>query len=371
MAKGISIPIASDTREFASGIRDGVIEPLEDAKDVMKGLEKSGNLDQLERDMKGAQKATAGYSKEIDEAKDNLRQLQRQTRAVGDDSETAFRKAGQNTEEFRNEARQNFSEVTSSFNGSMDSIADLAQGTLGGLASGLAGPLGLAAGLGAAALGGIFSGMSAEADKQAQASEERISTMYQNMLDSGQNFITASQIQDAIGELGKDTEKMKQIAADAKAAGIDVGTLLRANAGDADALAQVQGELNAKMEDAYGQLQNSSGAYDANSQAAGLLLDKLGPIAGRYSDISRDADTAVSRVNAVRDAMGGAGATADTTVGKLDAIAAAVGRIPNGKSINIDATTAAFDAKMRALEHQWANSTMEIMVTPRTGRGIN
>lgn len=370
MAKGISIPIAGEAREFARAVQTGVVAPLEDADDAVKNIGRDASrLNELERNMTAAQKATSKYEGELRDAIDAQRRAARGARDVGDDAQIGFRKASQNAEEFKNEARQNFSEVTSSFDGSMQGIADLAQGTLGGLASSISGPIGLAAGLGAAALGGIFTGMADAAEKAAQESEERISTMYDNMLESGKSFITESQIQDSLGELGKDADKMKQITADAKATGIDVGTLLRANAGDAQALATVQSELNSQLDKAYGALQNSTGAYDANSQQAGALLDKLGPVAGRYSDIARDADTATGRVNAIRQAMGDTAGTADQTVTKLDAVGAAVNRIPTSRTIDVTATTSAFDAKMSALQRQYNNSEISVYVTGRTRAG--
>ena len=43
MAKGINIPIASDTREFSQGVNRGVIEPLEDAADSLDDVAKAGD----------------------------------------------------------------------------------------------------------------------------------------------------------------------------------------------------------------------------------------------------------------------------------------------------------------------------------------
>lgn len=100
--------------------------------------------------------------------------------------------AGAATTEFKEEAISNFSEVTSSFDGSMASIGDLAQGTLGGLAAGftqtLGGIKGLMAGLGVGvAAAGVGLAISAleKMEEQAQETRDAAADLATELLEAG------------------------------------------------------------------------------------------------------------------------------------------------------------------------------------------
>jgi hypothetical protein len=57
---GYSISIAADTRTFMTGVQKGIIDPLEDAANIIEeiGSESGRDLDKLERAMKDAQDET-------------------------------------------------------------------------------------------------------------------------------------------------------------------------------------------------------------------------------------------------------------------------------------------------------------------------
>ena len=219
MAKGISIGIASDTKEFATGVKSGVIAPLEDAVDVLADVAKAGDragdqvgdsfddaarsADKLEdaakdagrgteAGMKEAQAATNKFEKELEDAVRGLRDVSRASRAstkdVADDFEitaqqqkTLRRKA---LGEIKDEAKANASETFSSFDGSAASFADGIQGTLGGLVSSL-GPVGLAIGA-AGALGiGLLNGAVQKGVEQTQAFKDKVGELTGQLIEAG------------------------------------------------------------------------------------------------------------------------------------------------------------------------------------------
>jgi hypothetical protein len=172
MARKYEIGVAIDTGAFEKGVSNGLIDPLDEAADAFDDLEKAARNADLDKELDKARKATDKLDDELDDTREALEKLKHRAKDVGDSSESAFGSAAENAEEFKNEALQNFSEVTSSFDGSMESILDLAQGTLGGLASGISGPLGLALGLAAAGIGLVVNGF-IEGEERAEELREQ------------------------------------------------------------------------------------------------------------------------------------------------------------------------------------------------------
>lgn len=151
----IKISLVGDVRAFVSSFKKGR-ESVEDLADEIDDLAKEG--DQTERSFVDNFQAIEKAAKEAGTASGK----------IGDGTHAATRKAAASTAEFKDEAKQNFAEVASSFSGDMSSAADLVQGTLGGLAGSLGGPIGLALGAASVALGAVI----AQAQKDAEKAEE-------------------------------------------------------------------------------------------------------------------------------------------------------------------------------------------------------
>jgi hypothetical protein len=372
VAKGISIPVAGETRDFARAIQTGVVAPLEDADEALKAMSRDASrLGELEDNMTAAQKATAKYEGELRDAIDAQKRAARGARDVGDDAQVGFHKASENVEEFKDEARANFSEVVSSFDGSMDSLLDLAQGTFGGLAGSIAGPLGIAAGLGAAVLGGVFTSMVTSADENAQKAEERISEMYDDFLESGNNYRTKDQVAEAIKELVSDTEKWQKAQEDAKTSGIDISTILQAQAGDAAALTQVQATLAEKYAAAKDQADKYISQKGPQAQAANQEKLALQGLVDEYTNYAGQSETAAQKANAVRDAMLNLGLQADGTSKQVSGVKSTLDQLPATKSVtlSVNASTEAAVAKFNALQRQYDNSEISVYVTGKTRAG--
>lgn len=236
MAKAVfDVGIASETKQFEQGIRTGMVEPLEDAEQALTDLGKNKGPEQLERDLEDAQDQTENLRKEIkrtaDQIEDDFRSSSKAAKRFGDD-------AGEATTEFKNEARQNFSEVTSSFKGDMDSITDLAQGTLGGIAGTLAGPLAFAAGGAAVGVGLIGSAIEGLVDS-AEQTKERVTEKFREMAQAGlEEWSSAQAVIDRLTDIwGEHSEEVKRASDEL---GLAPETVAAAWAGSEQAIAQVE-----------------------------------------------------------------------------------------------------------------------------------
>jgi hypothetical protein len=208
VAKGIEIGIASETKAFKQGIDTGIIAPLEDAQKSLTDLGRDKGLDKLEDNLQDAQKASKKLEKETKDTADAIEQEYRNAyRKLKTESKEGYHKASEAAEGFKDEAKQNFAETASSFDGSMQSIADGVQGTLGGLATSVAGPLGLAFG----ALGLTAGAFYSQWQKNAEKVQERIKAMYDDMLQSGQDYLSQDYVNDQLAALKDDQSQYNDL----------------------------------------------------------------------------------------------------------------------------------------------------------------
>lgn len=224
----ISIALVSDVRSFLKGTGD-VEGALDDVSDSLDDLTRDAHrkTDQIGDDLERVGDEGADAAKHLErkmrESFDDTRKAaKRATDDVADDTRRNMGRAGDAVGEFKSEAIQNVAETASSFDGSMDSIADMVQGTLGGLAM-LPG-----VGIGIAALGALGGAVLASWTGTAEGVEERVQTMFDNMLESGLNYLTESQIQEALKALYDDDGKMDDVRRAAETLGLSVETVAAA-----------------------------------------------------------------------------------------------------------------------------------------------
>lgn len=261
MAKGIEIGVASETKAFKQGIEAGVIKPTEDAVDALNDLGKAKGPEQLERGMEDAQDASEKLKKETKETARVIEQEFRDSyRKMKDASESATTKAKAGLKDVKQEAGQSGREGAASFSGEWEDVGDFVQETI---ANGLGGfgPIGAVAGI---ALAAGFGAFTAQLQKDAEAAEERVSNMYDDMIDSKNNFLSESYLSDAVGALFGDPEKMKEIARAAKVAGLEIADVAAAYAGDADAINLVYEALD-NAADAQIALQKAGEEYNTQT----------------------------------------------------------------------------------------------------------
>jgi hypothetical protein len=341
----LKLDILANTRQFVQEMkRSGA--SVEDVSDSLDDMAKDGN-----RSVEKLEKSFKDMSKEAQKA-------DKQVESIG---KGGFVSASEASGEFKQEALQNFSEVTSSFDGSMSSIQDLAQGTLGGLAaSGLPG-IGLAAGAAAGAIGLIGAAFAGN-DEAAQLSIEKVNEWADKYIEAKGRALTEDQIlSEAQRILTDDAERYADALTLQEATGANLGLVIRALSGDSAALAEVNTRLSDAAEESAKQLAEQETQVD---KSAGKVYDFADAVEKSQSILSTQAsemDSGAAKARAFGDA---ALYGADQARG----LGGAVTGIPDVKNITvgIDATKA-YQA-LAGLEQRLVNG-MWVTVNARKGSG--
>lgn len=343
---GLQIDIAANTRAAVRGMGD-LEKALDENADALTDLARDGDRagDKLEttfRDMvRDADKAG------------------RAMRDVGDDAHKGFDKTAKSakqaadavddaTSEMKNEAKQNFSEMSSSFDGSMESIADLAQSTLGGLASSDIPGIGAAAGLAALGVGVLTQSIT---DMQEKAAEKTQNVIDQ-FLDLG-DALDAEAVKSRVRDIfaTEDTRKQAQLLADLM--DINVSQAALAMAGDLDAAGVSASAMWDAINNAPGNvsldtwmgLQNTINATNSGLEAGEAA-------AAAYSDaMSRKASTDLAAAIAT-----------GKVVESVDELGNKLYALPDGKQIMIDADTGRATTDIDGFKGDLAGVPQEVKV---------
>lgn len=154
MARKLEFPIAADTSGYEKAVRNGLIDPTEDAEKAIEDLERTAKRADLDEELKGAQRATEKLDDELDNARDSLKALGYQAKDTAADTRQGMGRAKEGVEELGEEANQTAREAAASFNGSAEDIVDAFQEVAANAFAGF-GPAGAIAGLALAAGIGI------------------------------------------------------------------------------------------------------------------------------------------------------------------------------------------------------------------------
>lgn len=222
---------------------------------------------------------------------DAFQEVRRDSKRMADDVADDTRRSitgrgGEAVAEFRDEARQNFSEVASSFSGGIDSAADLVQGTLGGLAGSLGGPIGLISGL----LAGVAGAWYASMDQTAEEIEQRVRDMYADMLESGLDYLSDQKVAEGIAAIFEDAGEGAISLDDARRYAEQLGMSVQDVAAAFAGSGRAQAEFNAKLREAEERLANMA---EITGQAEGIL----------GVDVSEEWLALNSAINDARDRM--------------------------------------------------------------------
>lgn len=335
----IEIPIASETRAFRQGVESGIIEPLGDAEKALKDLADSRGPEQLERDMRDAQKAT---EKLADETRGAARSIERgwqdAYRGSSDAAEKGLGGMQRRTEEVSGELRQNLGETFSSFRGDLEDLPQIAQDVFGGMAGSvgtLAGSLGLAAG--AAGVGLLVAGFQ-QIEERRQELEDRANNLASAYIEAGTNVMDAIAIASRTSEIITGDERDKALEY-ANILGTDLPTAARAMAGDVNALATVNGIANRATEDAIdlGNQYNETGKALTSTQQTKLNEDLKAVAAAR--ELAGVVEDANAKFNDQQAVLKGLITDADGAAVSVDGLGNRVYELPDGAKIMIDAET--------------------------------
>lgn len=360
MSKGIDISVAADTRSAMSALNRGLLDPLEDVAEALDRLGDDSDeaTRELERGFRDSQRTTEKAADAIKEVSDELNNAGRAKRHIKevDDALERVAKSGKtagkgikdgmddaddSVKEFKSEAVQNFSEVASSFSGDMSSAADLVQGTFGGLASGISGPLGIA--LGGAALGvGLVTSALTSQQEAADELKNRLAGVYQAAAEAGRDYLDTSQLIAETHDLMFNpdrAEEYKTLVEDANRLSIDQQVLIAATAGDLDSQAQVIAHINALQEENARLIEEAGGATGEYLSAESALQtyenkwQAINDATEANAQKARDAQKYTD--NFLKSAIEKAG----TATEEVDALGNKLYTLPNDEQILIEAKT--------------------------------
>ena len=372
MARGYEVAVGADGRSFEQGLRKDVIKPTEDAARALDDLAESGDdagrdaargLERIEDGLKDVDRAADKTGNDSERAlgklESALRDAQQQAgkteRAIddiGDGGVKGFRKASEAGTEFKDEALSNFSEVTSSFDGSMSSIQDLAQGTLGGLASsGLPG-IGIAAGIAAAGVG-LIGGAIEGVGEQQERLKEQASEWADAYIEAGAKVLGAAQLTER--GLSILNDRQEEVTENAKNWGVAEETALAAMAGSPAALAEVESALNRKAK-----------AAEADARAAAKVAEENGGVLLSETLLQAQVRKGTDALNFQQEAMERGAKTADTysyflrdvadqaegATREVDKFGDTIVTLPDGTQIYIDAETGQATRDVDAIERK-------------------
>lgn len=349
MAKGIEIGVGVDTKAAKQGLESGLIAPLEDAQEALDDLGRSRGPEDLERDLRATQKATERLADETeDTAREIEREYKRAYRELKQSADGGMHGASAATGEFKEEFKQNLSEVVSSFDGSMSSVQDLAQGTLGGLAS-MGGPIAAGAAVGAVGIGLIGSALE-DAQKKQEELEQAASEWADAYIEAGGRIITAAQQVAMYNAIATDPEKYKEAEKNADLWGVSLGVALNAMAGNTWAVEEAQASLNKRHDEFAAALgDNNQKVLDESAALSGwrkAVQDGQDAIDLLTGAQERGAQQADAYSEALR-------LQAEHTIGAtkaVDEFGDAVYSLPDGTTIYVDAETGQATQNVDAIE---------------------
>jgi hypothetical protein len=367
MGKGISIGVGADTRQFSQGVARGVVEPLEDVSKALDGVTKDGDKagDKLEASMRDAQRAT---DRTGDEFKTLGNVIDREAKSAGRSIDRELTdgtdRAGHAVTSFKDEAAQNFAEVASSFDGSIEGAVDGVQGTLGGLATAIGGPVGLAFGGIGLAAGAAFTLI----QQGAADSEERVSQMYDDMIESGNRFVSENYISEAIQAIQTNAEgavaTYSAAQESAQLTGASLSTTLRALAGDTEAQTRVE-------EDRVRALQASRDEQEkyieVNGRESAKIGDKIGALElleKQFNRTNSEQQSAVDRSQVYLEAMGKSKSAADNTADAIGRIADQQARVNPNQNIVLTVDTSQAERQLSLFLNRDYNVGVGVLLRP-------
>ena len=296
MAGGINIQFVADVGKFLGRTKD-VEKALDETADALDDLAREADRagdkmgDGLKDGAKEAERATEKLERKFKDTFDEAKSRSRKAGDdIGDNLKRGAREAEGGLDNLKEEARDTARETAASFDGTADSLVGMVQETAANALGGF-GPIGVGAGLAIAAGAGVA--YTAWQEKTERI-KERVASMYDDLLESGQDYLSRSIINDEIGAIGRgegtgairDMDTAQRLAT---ASGASLSDVLRAVAGDSEASARVTQHLAER----YAGL-----APGANSARA-----DLNQLHHALLETGESSATASARAQAVREAM--------------------------------------------------------------------
>ncbi|UOE43746.1 hypothetical protein [Agromyces larvae] len=317
-----------------------------------------------QRAAREVEKAATAYE-EVEEKADGAADA---AKAVGDESE----KTGTKVESLGDIAK-------SVLEGDFGGAAESAIGALSalGLFAGAGGALAAAIGEG---ISGIVGNWVESWDDAAKESEQRVSRMFDAMLESGNKYLQADFISKEVARLADDTDSWNEAQKRAQDTGLEIGTVLRAMAGDQSAISATQDELNRKRQEELDLIDRSSKAGEERAAAIDAVNLEYAETTDWLRQIQADTDTAAEKTKAVQGAVEQVTRKeAESAQRGKDAIAERGKALeeyykkaasPPEVRVPVTADTSAVDRELEALRRRAASIDLTVTVNQRRGTQV-
>ncbi|PQZ60685.1 MULTISPECIES: hypothetical protein [unclassified Microbacterium] len=266
---------------------------------------------------KQAERAVDGLEGSLESAQKEAKQLGDAADDVGDKAQRGMERAEEGVKDFKQEAQQSARETAASFDGSFESIADLAQEVAANAFSGF-GPAGTAAGL-AVALGlGVAVDQFNKID---EASKDALQSAYDFAYGIGAAFDAADKVR-AVESWTSDQEKYKQVLDLTVSSGWDQVDVI-------DALVEGGDKLDGLTK-----------AYADGAQAAGLTIGRQQELDAILPSVQKGLDEGARAAQAQAEYLFKLAQEAGTATGEVDALGNAIVKLPGDKEVAVNADTA-------------------------------
>lgn len=358
MAKGISIAIASETRDFQRNVKTGMLDPLEDVAKVLDEVGDSGDDAgrKLEDAMRDSQRDTDQLSDEMRTLKDRIDDAAKKSRDFGDAGRRAGReyedgmdRAKEGVGEFKDEANSTAREAAASFDGSAESIGDAFQEVAANAFAGF-GPAGAVAGLAAAA--GIGLAMAGFEDMQAaqEESERRIDEWASAYIDAGSRVLDSQQYVAAANAILTDGEQYKTATRNAELWGVSVQTAVAAMTGQHWALEEAQRNVTAAAEAEAAAMEGVP--YDDVGTNMANMTSEAAEAQRALNGITGEMEQGAERAGIMSDYLRNLAQTTEGATREVDEFGDSVYTLPDGTTVYVDAETGRATANVDAIERR-------------------
>lgn len=323
--------VSSDAQDAGRDVSDAFSDAGRDvARSMDDAQDKSSNaVDRIASSFRDLVTEARQAGREVsDSISDGIDDANARTRAGTDDMKDSLREVGDS-------ARETSGEMATSFDGSVDGLVDgfSEVAAEAGFAFGPAGGIiGLVA---AAAAAKGWADMSAAAE----ATKERVAGAFQAMVDSGKDFLTATDVNARAMEIYEAAaEELTTAQEIATQTGLSRGVAVRALAGDVEALAAVEQALAGVQADAEAEVREltrgvndlssgvdkNTGELKTNLEAQNQTINRSKSLAGEIDKVRRETNQAADQFReytaAKRDANRGDVVTDIRTTGKASSI---------------------------------------------------
>lgn len=305
----------------------------DDIKDALRAMGLSAK--QAERAVEGIgdefRDAGRDGERALDGIEDSLKDVQRRSKDafddIGDSGKRGFGKAEEGVKDLKEEAQQSARETAASFDGSFESIADLAQEIAANAFAGF-GPAGAAAGIAAAAGLGVVVDQFNKID---EASEEALQSAFEFAYGIGAAFDAADKMR-AVESWTSDQEKFKQVVDLTNASGWEQVDVI-------DALVEGGPKLD-----------RLTAAYAANGAESGLTVGRLQELDAILPSIKRGLEDGASAADAQAEYLFRLAQEAGTATGEVDALGNKIYALPGDVEVAVNAKTKTATADIQRVE---------------------